>query len=120
VFRDLLARESLPTSWRDVIWALRRLEARGQVRGGRFVSGFAGEQYALPDAVDMLRSVRRKEAGSGVVVRVNGCDPLNLAGILLPGARVPAVRTQSVAYRDGVLVEEASARERDVPQAAVS
>jgi ATP-dependent Lhr-like helicase len=108
VFRDLLARESLAVSWRDAIWALRRLEARGQVRGGRFVSGFSGEQYALPDAVDLLRSVRRKERDGGELVRVNGCDPLNLVGILLPGARVPTVRTQSVTYRDGVLLEDAA------------
>jgi ATP-dependent Lhr-like helicase len=105
VFRDLMARESLPIAWRDVTWALRRLEARGLVRGGRFVTGFSGEQYALPDAVDMLRSVRREGRGAGVLVRVSGCDPLNLAGVVLPGPRVPAVRTQTVMYRDGAIVE---------------
>ena len=74
VFRDLIARESLPIAWRDVIWALRRLEARGLVRGGRFVTGFSGEQYALPDAVDMLRTVRREgRAAPGALVRVSGC-----------------------------------------------
>jgi ATP-dependent Lhr-like helicase len=117
VFRDLMARESLPIAWRDVIWALRRLEARGLVRGGRFVSGVVGEQYALPDAVDMLRSVRRERGQPGVVVRVSGCDPLNLAGILLPGPRIPAVRTQVVTYRDGVLVD---ARESTSLEAAAT
>jgi len=101
VFRDLVARENLAVPWRDVVRALRRQEARGVVRGGRFVSGFIGEQYALPEAVDALRRVRREER-SGELVRVNGSDPLNLVGIIVPGQRLPALHTNAVTYRDGV------------------
>jgi ATP-dependent Lhr-like helicase len=108
VFRDLLARESLALPWREILWALRRMEARGSVRGGRFVTGFVGEQYALPGAVDALRQVRRRER-SGELVRLSAADPLNLVGIVLPGARVPALRTRSVSYRDGLPVEAAEA-----------
>jgi ATP-dependent Lhr-like helicase len=103
VFRDLIARENLMVPWRDVVRALRRQEARGVVRGGRFVSGFVGEQYALPEAVDALRRVRRQER-TGETLRVNGADPLNLAGIITPGARVSAVHTNAVTYRDGLPV----------------
>jgi ATP-dependent helicase Lhr and Lhr-like helicase len=101
VFRDLLAREALALPWREVLWALRRMEARGTIRGGRFVSSFTGEQYALPDAVDILRSVRRQER-SREVVRISAADPLNLVGIVLPGPRVPALPTNSITYIDGV------------------
>ena len=89
VFRDLAGRENLAVPWRDVQWALRRMEARGTVRGGRFVAGFSGEQYAHPDAVDMLRAVR-KQRPSGQLVRLSATDPLNLTAIVLPGPRVPA------------------------------
>jgi ATP-dependent Lhr-like helicase len=85
------------------------MEARGVIRGGRFVSGFVGEQYAVPDAVDDLRRVRRS-ARDGQLVRINAADPLNLVGIVVPGARVPAVRTGSVVYRDGLLVEDGASR----------
>jgi ATP-dependent Lhr-like helicase len=102
VFRDLLAREALAVPWREVLWALRRMEARGTIRGGRFVTGFTGEQYALPEAVDVLRSVR-KLARSGEMVRISATDPLNLVGIVLPGPRVPALPTNSVTYIDGAL-----------------
>ena len=108
VFRDLMARETLALPWRDVVWALRRLEARGLVRGGRFVTGFVGEQYALPGAVEALREVRRRDR-SGEIVRLNACDPLNLVGIITPGARVPALRTNFVMLRDGVPLEPAVA-----------
>ncbi len=101
VFRDLLARESLALPWREVWWALRRLEARGVIRGGRFVTGFVGEQYALPEAVDALRAVRRSSR-TGEVVRLSAADPLNLVGIVTPGPRVPALRTNSVTYIDGL------------------
>ncbi|HXQ43437.1 MAG TPA: DEAD/DEAH box helicase [Acidimicrobiales bacterium] len=115
VFWDLMARENLALPWREVVWALRRLEARGLVRGGRFVTGFAGEQYALPEAVDELRSLRR--AGRhGETVPLNAADPLNLVGIVLPGPRVPAVRTNRVTYVDGLPVTDpgtASPRGRD-------
>jgi ATP-dependent Lhr-like helicase len=105
VFWDLTARESLAVPWREVMWALRRLEARGVVRGGRFVTGLAGEQYALPEAVDDLRRIRRTER-AGQTVRLSAADPLNLVGIVLPGARVTAVRTNSITYRDGLPVPE--------------
>ena len=103
VFRDLLGRETLALPWREVQWALRRLEARGTIRGGRFVTGFTGEQYALPAAVDGLRAVRRSDH-DGEVVRLSGADPLNLVGVITVGARVPAVRTNTVEYVDGVPV----------------
>jgi ATP-dependent Lhr-like helicase len=104
VFRDVVAREHLALPWREVVWALRRLEARGSIRGGRFVSGFSGEQFALPEAVEALARVRRRPR-AGERVRVCGSDPLNLVGILTPGARVPALRTRSVVYLDGLPVE---------------
>jgi ATP-dependent Lhr-like helicase len=95
VFRDLVRRESLMPPWRDVLGALRRMEARGEVRGGRFVSGFVGEQFARPDAVELLRIVRRdgdREQG----VRVAAADPLNLAGIVTPGPRVSVLSGELV------------------------
>ncbi|MCY4025352.1 MAG: hypothetical protein OXH75_03445, partial [Acidobacteria bacterium] len=95
VFRDLVRRESLMPPWRDVLEALRRLEARGDVRGGRFVAGFVGEQFARPDAVELLRVVRR-EGRSGPAVRVAAADPLNLAGIVTPGARINALSGDTV------------------------
>ncbi len=100
VFRDLLVREPATVSWRDLLWALRRLEARGTIRGGRFVTGFVGEQYALPEAVDALRRIRRL-GPVGDTVAVSGADPLNLVGIITPGPRVPAIRTNTVSYLDG-------------------
>jgi ATP-dependent Lhr-like helicase len=102
VFRDLLARESLAVPWRELLWGLRRMEARGTIRGGRFVGGFAGEQYAHPDAVEVLRSVRR-EKRSGEMVQISASDPLNLVGLVLPGARVPALPTNAVTYIDGAV-----------------
>ncbi|MFP6641696.1 MAG: hypothetical protein VCC04_15735, partial [Myxococcota bacterium] len=107
VFRDLLARETLAIPWREVVWAFRRLEARGVIRGGRFVSGFSGEQFGLPEAVDGLRRVRRLDRG-GEVVRLSATDPLNLVGILTPGPRIPARRTLYVVYRDGLPIEDSA------------
>ena len=101
VFRDLRAVETLALPWREVLWALRRLEARGIIRGGRFVTGFTGEQFALPAAVDELRRVRRDER-TGERVEVSATDPLNLTGIVTPGPRVPAVATRTVTYVDGL------------------
>ena len=106
VFRDLWARESFSLPWRDVLRALRRLEARGTVRGGRFVSGPSGEQYALPEAVDALRRVRRTER-NGERVWVSAIDPLNLAGVLLPGDRVAAQAGRGILYIDGLPQAEA-------------
>jgi ATP-dependent Lhr-like helicase len=90
VFRDLLARETLAPPWRDLLVALRRLEARGEIRGGRFVAGFAGEQFALPEAIQLLRAVRR-DPKRGEQIRISTADPLNLAGIILPGPRVSSL-----------------------------
>ncbi|HXJ79665.1 MAG TPA: DEAD/DEAH box helicase [Candidatus Methylomirabilis sp.] len=105
VFRDLMARESFVLPWREILWALRRLEARGTVRGGRFVSGFVGEQFALPEAVELLRQTRRRER-TGEIVRVAAVDPLNLVGVVTPGPRVPAQRGNLVVYGDGLPVGE--------------
>ena len=104
VFRDLLLRESNLPKWRDLQLAFRRLEARGEIRGGRFIDGFLGEQFALPVAVESLRAARRM-APSGEVVMVSAADPLNLAGIIVPGERVPAISGRTVGYRDGVAME---------------
>jgi ATP-dependent Lhr-like helicase len=103
VFRELAARESFTVPWRDVARALRRREACGLVRGGRFVSGFVGEQFALPEAVDALRRVRREPRGD-VLVRVSAVDPLNLVGILTPGPRVAAHPGSWVVFSDGACV----------------
>jgi ATP-dependent Lhr-like helicase len=103
VFRDLLAREWLPGPWRTIHRALRRLEARGQVRGGRFVAGFVGEQFALPEAITMLRQARGEEPRA-LEIQVSACDPLNLAGILTPGGRVPAAPDRRLLLRDGLPV----------------
>jgi ATP-dependent Lhr-like helicase len=108
VFRDLVAREPLALPWREVLWALRRLEARGTVRGGRFVTGFAGEQFALPEAVEGLRETRRRQRG-GELVTVAAVDPLNLVGIVTPGPRVPAQRRHAVVYHDGLPVPAGAA-----------
>jgi ATP-dependent Lhr-like helicase len=120
----LLGRESdvLP-AWRALLRCYQRLEARGEIRGGRFIAGLAGEQFALPEAVGLLRQVRNRALGGELVV-VSGCDPLNLAGTLLPGTKVPAVAGNRLLYRDGVPVAsrvagrylfavEASASEQD-------
>ncbi|MGI9431366.1 MAG: Lhr family helicase, partial [Myxococcota bacterium] len=115
VFRDVLTRESLVLPWREILWALRRLEARGTIRGGRFVTGFVGEQYALPGAVEALRRVRRIER-TGEIVELSAVDPLNLAGILTPGPRIPAVPTRRVRFVDG-LPEEATLRTRSSERA---
>jgi ATP-dependent Lhr-like helicase len=107
VFRDLAVRESLAVSWREVLWAFRRMEARGTIRGGRFVTGFSGEQYAHPDAIDVLRSIR-KQPRSGEVVRLSAADPLNLTGVVLPGPRVPAIGSNTVTYTDGAVAAAAT------------
>jgi ATP-dependent Lhr-like helicase len=101
---ELWGRESYRIPWRDVIRALRRLEARGQVMGGRFVSGLSGEQYALPEAASLLSDVRR-DPEKGAEFSVAGADPLNLTGEMLGGVRVPAIRYRSVHYRQGETVE---------------
>jgi ATP-dependent Lhr-like helicase len=101
LFRDLAIRDSLRLPWREIQWALRRLEDRGLIRGGRFVAGFSGEQYALPAAVEALARAR-KTPRTGERVVVNATDPLNLVGLIVPGETVPAVRTNHVVFVDGV------------------
>ena len=106
IFWKLLAREAawLP-SWRDILMCCRRLEARGEIRGGRFVAGFAGEQYAALDAVEALRAARRRPLpAGGHFVSVSGADPLNLVGIVTPGARLASLTGNRVLYRDGLPV----------------
>src|SRR3954471_13442812 len=104
VFRDLLVRESNLPKWRELQLAFRRLEARGEIRGGRFVDGFLGEQFALPVAVESLRSTR-KLPSTGELVTISAADPLNLVGVVVPGERVPAISGRYVSYRDGVAVD---------------
>ncbi|MGB3364214.1 MAG: ATP-dependent DNA helicase, partial [Thermodesulfobacteriota bacterium] len=101
VFRKLLERESLAPPWRDLVRALRLLELRGDVRGGRFVEGVTGEQFALPEAVASLRDMRRRKK-SGQLVSLSASDPLNLMGIITPGKKVAAHYKNRVLYRDGV------------------
>ena len=101
IFRDLLARETLAPPWRDLLIVLRRMEARGEIRGGRFVSGFVGEQFARPEAVDLLRYIRRS-AEEGEQIDIALADPLNLTGIVLPGPRTSALAQGSLHLRDGV------------------
>jgi ATP-dependent Lhr-like helicase len=102
VFWRLLAREAdwLPP-WRDLLMCYRRLEARGEIRGGRFVAGFTGEQYAAPEAIGLLRDTRRKPH-SQTYVSLSGADPLNLVGILTPGSRLPSLSGNRILYRDGI------------------
>jgi ATP-dependent helicase Lhr and Lhr-like helicase len=105
VFRETLARESNLPKWRELLIAFRRLEDRGEVRGGRFVNGFLGEQFALPEAVESLRAMRNLPA-SGEVVTISAADPLNLVGFIVPGERVAAISGKYVSFRDGVAVED--------------
>ena len=101
VFPEMLAREPQAPSWRALLQVYRRAEARGEIRGGRFVAGFVGEQYALPEAVDAMRRLRRADPDGEVTV-VSACDPLNVVGVLTPGRRVPALLGNRVAFRDGI------------------
>jgi ATP-dependent Lhr-like helicase len=101
VFRRLLERESLAVSWYELGRIYRRLEARGEIRGGHFVNGVSGEQFALPEAIGLARAAR-KAAASGELIVMNATDPLNLLGILIPGPRVPAVSSNRILWRDGV------------------
>jgi ATP-dependent helicase Lhr and Lhr-like helicase len=105
VFRELLVRENMLPKWRELVMAFRRLEDRGEIRGGRFVQGFIGEQFALPVAVESLRAIRKLEP-SGETVTLSAADPLNLIGIVVPGERVPAISGRTVTYSDGVPVSQ--------------
>ncbi|MGO8796916.1 MAG: DEAD/DEAH box helicase [Candidatus Sulfotelmatobacter sp.] len=103
VVRDVLAREANLPPWRELLMGFRRLEDRGEIRGGRFVDGFLGEQFALPVAVESVRALRKLDGGRGSIT-LSAADPLNLIGILVPGERVAAISGNSVTYRDGVAV----------------
>ena len=103
VIRDVLAREANLPPWRELLMAFRRLEDRGEIRGGRFVDGFLGEQFALPVAVESVRAMRKLDAAQGTIT-LSAADPLNLVGILVPGDRVPAISGNSVTYCDGTAV----------------
>ena len=103
VFRDLLARESNLPPWRELLMSFRRLEDRGEIRGGRFVDGFLGEQFALPMAVESVRAGRNSPAAAEEIT-LSAADPLNLIGILVPGERVPAISGKTVTYKDGSAV----------------
>jgi ATP-dependent Lhr-like helicase len=107
VFRRMLAREANAPAWRDLIAVYRRLEARGEIRGGRFVSGMAGEQFALPEAVGLLRSVRREQP-TGATIVLSAADPLNLIGIVTPETdRVTATHRNRIMFRDGSAIAAA-------------
>ncbi|WP_316367601.1 DEAD/DEAH box helicase [Candidatus Thiodiazotropha sp. CDECU1] len=100
VFRKLLERESNLPSWRELLYCFRRLEARGEIRGGRFVQQFAGEHFALPEAVSMLREVRKRK-DEDELVSISSADPLNLTGIITPGKRITAQAGHRILYKDG-------------------
>jgi ATP-dependent helicase Lhr and Lhr-like helicase len=106
VFREVLTRETILPRWRELLIALRRLEDRGEVRGGRFVSGFLGEQFALPIALDSLRAMRGVQP-DGETITLSSADPLNFVGILVPGERVATTSGKLVAFRDGVALPDA-------------
>ncbi|MGI9285783.1 MAG: DEAD/DEAH box helicase [Pseudomonadales bacterium] len=107
VFRKVVDRESCLPPWRELLRVYWRMEARGEIRGGRFVQGFAGEQFALPDAVAELRNIRKKK-NNGELVAISAADPLNLTGVILPGEKVPALSKNRLVFRDGVLLAQQS------------
>jgi ATP-dependent Lhr-like helicase len=114
LFRDLLTRESNAPRWRDLLPILRRLEARGEIRGGRFVTGFSGEQFALPQAVESLRATRNQDSQHEIPVAA--ADPMNLAGIVIPGDRVPAIPGKQVIYRNGTVATESIPKTTPAPR----
>jgi ATP-dependent helicase Lhr and Lhr-like helicase len=101
VFRRLLERESFPVTWYELGRIYRRWEARGEIRGGYFVGGVSGEQFALPEAIGLLRSIR-KSSSNRELVTLSAGDPLNLQGVLTPGARIPAFTANRILFRDGL------------------
>ena len=105
--RDLLRRELVLARWRSILGALRRMEARGEIRGGRFADAFRGEQFALPEALELLRAIRREKPGRHEI-EVSAADPLNLTGIVLPGPRRSAASGEMLRFRGGGLAEERS------------
>jgi ATP-dependent Lhr-like helicase len=117
VFRDVLARETNLPTWRELLMAFRRLEDRGEVRGGRFVDGSLGEQFALPVAVESVRAMKKLPL-SGETITISAADPLNLVGILVPGERVPAISGRTVSFKDGVAVPAAEPSIQNVATAS--
>jgi ATP-dependent Lhr-like helicase len=109
VFRKVLEREETLPSWRELLYVYRRLEARGELRGGRFVQGFAGEQFALPEAVELLRDLRKPPLAPELTV-VCAADPLNLTGIITPGERIPSLHNQRLVYKDGTPLAHGSGK----------
>jgi ATP-dependent Lhr-like helicase len=103
VFLKVLDKEEGIPSWRELLYIYRRLEARGELRGGRFVQGFSGEQFALPEAVNLLKTIRKQDKTAELTV-LCAADPLNLTGIITPGERIASLSSQRVVYRDGVPV----------------
>ena len=101
VFRAILLREENIPSWRELLYVYRRMEARGELRGGRFIQGFAGEHYALPEAVSTLRKIRKQPA-QGELLNISAADPLNLCGIITPGNKVAALAKNRILFRDGI------------------
>jgi ATP-dependent Lhr-like helicase len=110
LFRKLAERENLAPPWRDLVRVLRTLEARGQIRGGRFVEGYYGEQFGLPEAIVELRNVK-KQNKQDVLISISAADPLNLTGIITPGRRIPAYSSNRILYRDGVPIAVREANE---------
>ena len=110
VFRKVIERESINVPWRDLLRVYRRMEARGELRGGRFVGGFSGEQFATSEAVQLLRSIRRA-APDDTLISISAADPLNLVGIITPGARLSSSSSNRVLYRDGVPIALLEAKE---------
>ena len=104
VLRELAAREPTAPRWREMVRVFRRLEARGEIRGGRFVSGFMGEQFALPEAVEALRAVRKIPA-RGKPTIVHASDPMNLTGVITPGPKISARSRDVILYRDGLVAD---------------
>jgi len=110
VFRRLLEREGFPVTWYELGRAYRRWEARGEIRGGYFVGGVSGEQFALPEAIGLLRSIR-KSSSNGELITLSAADPLNLQGVLTPGARIPAFTANRILFRGGLPVAALESRE---------
>jgi ATP-dependent Lhr-like helicase len=110
VFRRLLERESFPVTWYELGRIYRRWEARGEIRGGYFVGGVSGEQFALPEAIGLLRSIRKSSSNSELIT-LSAADPLNLEGILTPGTRIPAFTANRILFRDGLPIAALESRE---------
>ena len=119
VFREMLSRESNAPKWRDLAPVLRRLEARGEIRGGRFVSGPFGEQFAVPEAAEGLREARRRQPAraSEARIKIAAVDPLNTVGVLVPGERVPALPGREVEFCNGAMPEPVGEAEKPVMHA---